>query len=160
MSVQWTLDGWCGWPGGMTLDGWPDASTPCTLDGFVIPYPGGGGAGGGGGGNGGHGGGGGHSGGGFHKKRRERAPLIPLHRIVSDLGAPEVYEELSGTDKRDEAASIVRAHARSEAAVPQVAAVDWNALHADAHSTAKLMALWTRHQIEQDDAEFMRLLGD
>lgn len=150
MSVIWTLDGWCGWPSTVTLDGWPTQATPCTLDGWVTPFtgslPGLGGLSGGGG-------------GGFHKRRFKRPPIKRLDDILKNLGAPEVYEELAATDKRDEAATIVRVHAKSEAAVPQLAVVDWNALANDAKATGALMALWHRHQIELDDEDFWRLEG-
>lgn len=154
-----TADGYSGWPSPVTADGWPISGIPVTADGFVTAFTGGGGSGGGGGG-GAHGGGGhGQDGGGFHKRRLKRPPFKRLDDILKNLGTPEVYEELSVTDKRDEAATIVRAHAKSEAAVPQRAAVDWNALANDAKATGALMALWHRHQIDMDDEDFWRLEG-
>lgn len=161
----WTADGYAGgWPGGWTADGWPTQAIPWTADGFVTPFPGGGGSGGGGGGGqGGHGGGGHHGhglGGGFNRrKRKKERPWRRLNDVFSDRPAPEIYEELSRSDKADQAAQIVRPHAKSEAAVPQVAAVDWNALASSADDTGRLMALYHQHQIDLDDEDFWILGG-
>lgn len=160
MSNYWTADGSAGgWPGGWTADGWPTSGIPWTADGFVTPFTGGGGA--GGGSTGGHGGGH-HSGGGFHRKRRKFKPFKRLDQIVKELGAGDLqdaYEELSEAGNGEAAGSIVRAHAKSEAAIPQAATIDWDAMQKDAVATGKLMTLWHKRQIDMDDEDFW-LLGE
>lgn len=164
MSTYWTADGSAGlWPSAWTADGWPTSGIPWTADGFVTPFTGGGGAGGGSGGSG-HGGGGGHGhgqfGGGFNRRKRTKdRPWRRLNDVFSDRPAPEIYAELAASKKAAEAAQIVRPHAKSEAAVPQVAAVDWNAVSRSADATGQLMALYHRHQIDLDDEDFWILGG-
>ena len=116
----------------------------------------------------------GGGGGGWGKKRvskpdtwEQAHPIKAFEKLVDDAVAKQLYGDLTEAAVpvavKAKAAAVVRKQAKSEAAIPEVQAVDWAAVQADADKVAALVMLYQQYsrkkQILAADDEWM-MLGD
>jgi hypothetical protein len=88
----------------------------------------------------------------YTKKRFDKR----LEELI-DADVREAYAQMHGP-AAEEAADVVRPFAKSEAAIPTVAAVDWKAVRRDVDAVKQLLAIYRRHLDLLDDDDEVAML--